>query len=325
MTYVMNIGKKPSTEIIDGSYTNTAAAVTFNRESGGPAGGVTIFSNIKPVIEKNEKDFGYTLANDVTFNIVYTDENNKEKIYSINAKKGYKWSYGNSFIRKCAEKFISSPVFAVAKMIYNLLKENHIVFEDNRKVTKNIFRALAKKNGATHEATEQVVKTINPVDTVDKEYTKTLGAAPVTNLLGRTLGNVTVFGNERPIIEKTGDKEWPFILANDVTFNIVYKDNNNNEKVYRIDAKKGYKWDGASIPSFCQRFVGKNDESSFAVASMVHDLMCEDKSLVDHDRILSSNIFKALLSPNKTPSRKAKVMAWFVDCYQKFFANWKRK
>ena len=157
------------------------------------------------------------------------------------------------------------------------------------------------------------------------QYLNTTGYASVKNLFGEKSGNVAIFSDVKPNIIKTSDKEKPFTLNNNVVFYVLYKDNNENRKLFRFKVPKGYKWDGASIPSWIQWGIGKNDEPEYAVASMVHDVMCEDHSKIGNNRKLSSSIFKALLMQNGVLFTFAKIMSWFVDLYQKFFANWSKK
>lgn len=159
--------------------------------------------------------------------------------------------------------------------------------------------------------------------TINKKFTNTSGTDTVTDLCGDVCGTVSVRSDVKPIIKKTNNEKLPFKLANNVSFKVVYKDNNKNKIIYKIPVKKGYKWDGASIPSCFQWLAGKNNEPEYAVASMVHDVMCQKHSVIGHDRRLSSNVFKTLLKQNGTPSFGANIMSWCVDAYQYLFSNWK--
>ena len=157
------------------------------------------------------------------------------------------------------------------------------------------------------------------------KYQHIQGTDSVTNLFGISCGEVSVSGNIRPDVLKTNDEEKPFTLNNDMTFKIRYTDKDEKEQVYKIGVKKGYKWDGASIPKILQWIIGKNTNPAFAVASMLHDVMCENHAEIGNDRKLSSNVFKALLKQNGTSNFKANVMTWAVDLYQKLFVNWEQK
>lgn len=158
-----------------------------------------------------------------------------------------------------------------------------------------------------------------------EQYLNTLGYSSVKNLLFQKRGGVAIFSNVKPNIVKTNDKEKPFMLNNNVIFHVLYKDENEKKNIYCFEVPKGYKWDGASIPSWLQWGVGKNDAPQYAVASMVHDVTCEDHSKVGHNRKVSTGIFKALLMQNGVLSIGAKIMSWFVDLYQKIFADWSIK
>ena len=154
------------------------------------------------------------------------------------------------------------------------------------------------------------------------KYRMTNATDSVLGIFGQKNGNVSIKSNSIPKIIKTNDTDKPFTLDNDVTFSINYLDSENKEQKYKIPVKKGYKWDGASIPTGLQWAVGEKETPEYAVASMLHDVMCEDHSKIGNNRNLSSNIFRALLKINGTSSIGANIMSWFVDLYQYCFSNW---
>lgn len=87
----------------------------------------------------------------------------------------------------------------------------------------------------------------------------------------------------------------------------------------KLFAQKGYTYDGASIPFK----IGKGN-MKLLIPSLYHDILCENKGLIDFNRELSSKIFyEALLMCHVN-----KVIAWFmyfaVDNYQKFM-DWDKK
>lgn len=109
-------------------------------------------------------------------------------------------------------------------------------------------------------------------------------------------------------------EKFPFKLSNDVDFFIAYKYSDVN---YKISFKKGFVWDGASIPSFFWRFIGQKGDPEFLIASMVHDKLCNEHNLIGNNRLLSSLIFRELLIACKVPKFKANMMFFVVDNFQK--------
>ena len=71
------------------------------------------------------------------------------------------------------------------------------------------------------------------------------------------------------------------------------------DKKYVIPAHKNYCFDGATIPFG----IGKGDTRLF-VPALFHDIMCDNKAIIDNDRHLSSLIFKELLIMCKLPKWK---------------------
>jgi hypothetical protein len=63
-----------------------------------------------------------------------------------------------------------------------------------------------------------------------------------------------------------------------------------------------YTWDGASIPSLCWRIIGKPMDPRFALASLVHDWICEHAE-TRPQRVFGDAIFLWLL-------RDAGVAPW---------------
>ena len=63
-----------------------------------------------------------------------------------------------------------------------------------------------------------------------------------------------------------------------------------------------YTWDGASIPSLCWRLIGKPLDPRFALASLVHDWICEHAE-TRPQRVFADAMFLWLL-------RDAGVAAW---------------
>ena len=104
----------------------------------------------------------------------------------------------------------------------------------------------------------------------------------------------------------------PFQANKSALIKVIY-----GEKTYFIANKTGYCYDGATIPFK----IGKGN-MKLLIPSMFHDIMCEDKSLVDNDRKLSSMIFKELLIQCHLNKLTANIMYEAVDLYQRF-QGWK--
>ncbi len=156
-----------------------------------------------------------------------------------------------------------------------------------------------------------------------RDFIKTSSQDCIYELIGSEEGFFKITSDREPEIIRTGHQELPFELGSSVTFNVEYTNFENGKRYYKIKIPKGYTWDGASIPKWLQYFVGKNDEPEFAVASLVHDVICEDHSLIENNRALSSGIFKGLLRANGVGEIKASIMAFSVDVFQFFCRNWK--
>lgn len=118
--------------------------------------------------------------------------------------------------------------------------------------------------------------------------------------------------------ERRGKLEKPFINRKDVTFYINYLGSK-----YTVEIKKGYTWDGATIPRLFWRIIGSKDDNSFLNASLVHDRICEEKSLINYDRQLGSIIFREILLASGVTEIKAYIMYYAVDIFQKYRCDWR--
>lgn len=110
----------------------------------------------------------------------------------------------------------------------------------------------------------------------------------------------------------------PFLNKNEVKICLF---DLTNKKRYCFTAKQNYTWDGASIPWFAWRIIGAKTDSRFAIPSLVHDLMCENKQFVNYDRYFADKIFERLLYVSKVPAVKRWAMFHSVDNFQKT-QNW---
>lgn len=119
--------------------------------------------------------------------------------------------------------------------------------------------------------------------------------------------------------ERKAKLEKPFINKLEVCFNVNYLGT-----CYIIDIPRGYCWDGSTIPRIFWRLIGSKDEPQFLNASLVHDKICENKSLVNYDRQLSSMIFREILITSGVSKVKAYIMYYAVEFYQKYLCDWSR-
>ena len=110
-------------------------------------------------------------------------------------------------------------------------------------------------------------------------------------------------------------KKYPFI--NKKTIDVALIDKIKDE-VYYFSIPKGYCFDGASVPRFFWRIIGSNTDNSFLIASLIHDVMCENHHFVNNDREFSTKVFNALLEVADVPPAKRFMMKHSVDIWQRF-------
>lgn len=107
-------------------------------------------------------------------------------------------------------------------------------------------------------------------------------------------------------------QEKMFEVGRDAYLIIYFLDNT----FLKLFAQKGYIYDGASIPFK----IGKGN-MKLLIPSLYHDIICDNKSLVNFNRKLSSEIFYQALLMCHTNKLLAWTMYFAVDNYQKFM-NW---
>lgn len=157
---------------------------------------------------------------------------------------------------------------------------------------------------------------------ITNSHLNTSASSIVSTFDGRQNGTCSVSCNTTPQIERIQNGNQLFQLKNDIVYTVTHVDANGKEQIYNIPVQAGYTWDGASIPDWLtpekRDSVGlkEDDAPEYAVASMLHDITCEDQSLLGGNRALSSSVFQALLIENGTDEKKAKMMSFFVDAYQ---------
>lgn len=104
---------------------------------------------------------------------------------------------------------------------------------------------------------------------------------------------------------KTLDDAWLLIILKD------------NKKVI-LYAPKYYNYDGATIPFN----VGKGD-MKLLIPALFHDIMCDNKALINYDRKLADTIFLKLLLMNHKHPIIAYIMFFFVEVFQSLFRDWR--
>ena len=142
--------------------------------------------------------------------------------------------------------------------------------------------------------------------------------------------SVGIFFNDKPCIAiryidpkaikevKKSIKKYPFINKKQLNVKLVdYK----KDKIYFFNIPKNYCFDGASVPRFFWRVIGPNTDNKFLVASLIHDVLCENHSYIDNDRRFSTEVFNALLEASEVFALKRFLMKHSVNFYQ-LFCKW---
>lgn len=116
-------------------------------------------------------------------------------------------------------------------------------------------------------------------------------------------------------------KKKPLILKNNIG---VFLFDKKKDKKYTFNILSGYDYDGASIPRVFWRLCGSKESIEFKVASLIHDVLCENHHYVDYDRYFATKVFERLLEVGDVGGLKRWVMFHCVDNFQKF-CSWKEK
>ena len=124
-------------------------------------------------------------------------------------------------------------------------------------------------------------------------------------------------------IEKNSIARYPFHNNKQIKITITDIDKKEVNK-YEFCVYRNYCYDGASIPKMFWRIIGSNTDSRFLIPSMIHDVLCENHQYINHNRNLSSRIFKGLLLSAGVSKFKAQTMYLAVDNYQRF-CGWNEK
>lgn len=116
----------------------------------------------------------------------------------------------------------------------------------------------------------------------------------------------------------------PFINIEEVGVNILYKPKGKIDTyTYNFIIPKDYTWDGASIPRFCWRLIGPKTDPRFLIASMVHDILCENHCFICNNRYLSTIVLEKLCQTGGTNALSRWAIKHCVDNYQKIRGGWK--
>lgn len=104
---------------------------------------------------------------------------------------------------------------------------------------------------------------------------------------------------------KKDKKLFPYLNKMKVKFEISYLG-----ITHYITISKDFTWDGSSCP-------GLHHIPSLLNASMVHDTICNDHSLIGYDRQLSSMVFREIGIASGVNILFMYAAYWCVDNYQK--------
>jgi len=115
-------------------------------------------------------------------------------------------------------------------------------------------------------------------------------------------------------------KKKPFILNNDIK---VFLEDKIQDEIYIFEINKGYRYDGASIPKFAWFLVGSKEDVRFKVASLLHDVLCENHGFVENDRYFSTKIFDKCAKVGGCCAFVRFLIFHSVDNFQKF-QKWKK-
>lgn len=110
-------------------------------------------------------------------------------------------------------------------------------------------------------------------------------------------------------------KKKPYKLYNEV---FVLLEDKECAITYTFEIPKNYRWDGASIPSAFWFLVGAKGDVRFLIASLVHDVLCENHSYVENDRYFADKVFERCCYVGGTCAFIRWAMFHSVDNYQKF-------
>ena len=114
----------------------------------------------------------------------------------------------------------------------------------------------------------------------------------------------------------------PFMNMENLDVKIIYKNKHWFNAEYNFTIPQYYTWDGASIPRIFWRLIGSKTDQHFMIASMVHDVLCENHDYVQNNRYLSTIVLEKLCKQGGTGPLRRWVIKHSVDNYQKIIGGW---
>lgn len=125
------------------------------------------------------------------------------------------------------------------------------------------------------------------------------------------LKDKSLVGLDGKELKKALDK--PFYVEEDLYVRIIYENT-----FYNFTIEKGYDWNGANVPWFAWLIIGQQKDPRFKLASCVHDFLCENKSVINKNRYLSTLVFETLCEYfGRFNAVKRWAMFHAVDNFQK--------
>ncbi len=114
----------------------------------------------------------------------------------------------------------------------------------------------------------------------------------------------------------------PFMNMNELTVKIIRKIKHKGTYTYSFTVPQYYTWDGASIPRLFWRLIGPKTEPKFMIASMIHDVLCENHQYINNNRYISTIILEKLCKQAGTGPIRRWAIKHSVDNYQKIIGGW---
>lgn len=115
----------------------------------------------------------------------------------------------------------------------------------------------------------------------------------------------------------------PFINIEEIGVQILYSPKGKDKTyTYNFVVPANYTWDGASIPRIFWSLIGSKTSPQFIIASMIHDILCENHAYVNNDRYLSTIVLEKLCQTGGTNAFSRWLIKHSVDNYQKLRGGW---